>query len=194
MKICLYGASSNSIDKSYIETVEKLGKAMAERGHTLVYGGGSGGLMGAVARGMTEGRGEIIGISPNFFKVDGELYDKCTEFIYTETMSERKKLLEDMSDAFIVAPGGPGTFDELFETLALRQLGIHHKPIALFNVNGYYNHLSLMLKTAADQKFMIKDCLELTPLFDSIDEMLSYLENYDGSNMEFSVLRKLDKE
>ena len=193
MKICLYGASSNSIDKTYIEAVEGLGRAMAERGHTLIYGGGAGGLMGAAARGMTEGKGEIIGISPEFFKVDGELYDKCTEFIYTETMRERKMLLEDRSDAFIVVPGGPGTFDELFETLALRQLGLHSKPIAVFNVNGYYAPLEAMLKNAAEQGFMMQECLGLTPLFNDENELLSYLEGYDGNGNDFSVLRKLDK-
>lgn len=193
MKICLYGASSNSINKSYIEATEKLGEAMAKRQHTLIYGGGAGGLMGAAARGMTKENGTIIGISPEFFKVDGELYDKCTEFIYTETMRERKQLLEDKAEAFVVVPGGPGTFDELFETLALRQLGIHTKPIAVFNINGYYNHLDAMLKNAAEQGFMMEECLGLTPLFDDADELLSYLEGYDGSESDFSVLRKLDK-
>ena len=193
MKICLYGASSNKINKTYIEAVEALGRAMAERGHTLIYGGGSGGLMGAAARGMTEKKGTIIGISPSFFKVDGELYDKCTEFIYTETMRERKQLLEDKSEAFIVVPGGPGTFDELFETLALRQLGVHTKPIAIFNVNGYYNYLDAMLKNTVNEGFMMEECLRLTPLFDDAEDLLSYLEEYDGSNDNFSVLRKLDK-
>lgn len=193
MKICLYGASSNSINQIYIEAVEALGKTMAQRGHTLIYGGGAGGLMGAAARGMTEENGTIIGISPSFFKVDGELYDKCTEFIYTETMRERKQLLEDKSEAFVVVPGGPGTFDELFETLALRQLGIHQKPIAVFNVNGYYNHLEAMLKNSAEQGFMMEECLNLVPLFDSADELLTYLETYNSDENEFSVLRKLDK-
>ncbi len=193
MKICLYGASSNSINQIYIEAVEALGKTMAQRGHTLIYGGGAGGLMGAAARGMTEENGTIIGISPSFFKVDGELYDKCTEFIYTETMRERKQLLEDKSEAFVVVPGGPGTFDELFETLALRQLGIHQKPIAVFNVNGYYNHLEAMLKNSAEQGFMMEECLNLVPLFDSADELLTYLETYNSDENEFSVLRKLNK-
>ena len=194
MKICLYGASSNFIDKSYIQAVEELGEIMAKRGHTLVYGGGSGGLMGAAARGMTAQNGEIIGISPSFFKVDGELYDKCTDFIYTETMSERKKLLEDYAEAFVVVPGGPGTFDELFETLALRQLGIHNKPIAIFNVNGYYNYLEAMLKNSVTEGFMMEECLELTPLFENADVLLDYLEKYDSKGNEFSVLRKLGKD
>ncbi len=182
MKICLYGASSNNIDKIYIDATEKLGEEMAKRGHTLIYGGGATGVMGAAARGATKADGEIVGISPKFFDVDGALYDKCTDFIYTETMRERKQLLVDMSDGFIVMPGGPGTFDELFETLALRQLGIHNKPIAIFNINGYYNPMAEMLKASFDGGFMNKGTLDLVPFFDDETDLLKYLEdNQNGT-------------
>ncbi|MBQ6847755.1 MAG: TIGR00730 family Rossman fold protein [Clostridia bacterium] len=191
MKICLYGASSNNIDKIYIEATEKLGEELARRGHTLVFGGGAAGLMGAAARGCTKENGKIIGISPKFFDVDGVLYDKCTEFIYTETMRERKQLLEDMSDGFIVMPGGPGTFDELFETLALRQLGQHNKPIAIFNINGYYNPLGEMLKVAYTGGFMTKEVLDLAPLFSDETQLLRYLEDNREGTGDFSVLKTI---
>ena len=191
MKICLYGASSNQIDKIYIDATERLGEEMAKRGHTLIFGGGANGLMGAAARGATKGNGEIIGISPKFFDVDGVLYDKCTDFIYTETMRERKQLLEDMSEGFIVMPGGPGTFDELFETLALRQLGHHNKPIAIFNINGYYNPLGEMLVSAFKGGFMTKEILELAPLFSDETELLKYLEENREGTGDFSVLKSL---
>ncbi len=191
MKICLYGASSNTIDKLYIEAVEKLGEELARRGHTLIFGGGAAGLMGAAARGATKGNGEIIGISPKFFDVDGVLYDKCTDFIYTETMRERKQLLEDMSDGFIVAPGGPGTFDELFETLALRQLGLHNKPIAVFNVNGYFNPLGELLKNAYNGNFMTKEILDLAPLISDETSLLKYLEDHKEGTGDFSVLKTI---
>ena len=177
MKICLYGASSNNIDKSYIDATEKLGEEMAKRGHTLIYGGGAAGVMGAAARGASKVGGEIVGISPRFFDVDGALYDKCTDFIYTETMRERKQLLVDVSDGFVVMPGGPGTFDELFETLALRQLGIHNKPIAIFNINGYYNPMAEMLKASYDGGFMTKEVLDLVPFFEDETSLLKYLED-----------------
>lgn len=191
MKLCLYGASSNLIDKKYIEATEKLGEEMAKRGHTLVFGGGANGLMGAAARGATKAGGEIVGISPKFFDVDGVLYDKCTEFIYTETMQERKHLLVTKSDGFIVMPGGPGTFDELFETLSLRQLGIHNKPIAVFNIDGYFDPLGQMLKNAFNGKFMTNEILELCPLFDSETELLKYLEDNANGTGDFSVLKAL---
>lgn len=191
MKLCLYGASSNLINKKYIEATEKLGEELAKRGHTLVFGGGANGLMGAAARGVTKVGGEIIGISPKFFDVDGVLYDKCTEFIYTETMQERKHLLVTKSDGFIVMPGGPGTFDELFETLSLRQLGIHNKPIAVFNIDGYFDPLGQMLKNAYDGKFMTEEILELCPLFNNETDLLKYLEDNENGTGDFSVLKAL---
>ena len=191
MKLCLYGASSNLINKKYIEATEKLGEELAKRGHTLVFGGGANGLMGAAARGVTKVGGEIIGISPKFFDVDGVLYDKCTEFIYTETMQERKHLLVTKSDGFIVMPGGPGSFDDLFETLSLRQLGIHNKPIAVFNIDGYFDPLGQMLKNAFNGNFMTEEILELCPLFNNEPDLLKYLEDNENGTGDFSVLKAL---
>ncbi len=177
MNICIYGAASNEIDNSYIWAGEALGKIMAENNHTLIFGGGANGMMGAVARGMSEKNGEIIGISPSFFNVDGVLFDKCTEMIYTETMSSRKALLEEKADAFIVTPGGIGTFDEFFETITLLQLKVHSKPIALYNINGYFNPMIDMLGAAVTQKFMPKENLDLFFVSDNPDELLEYLSN-----------------
>ena len=102
-------------------------------------------MMGAVARGMTEVGGEILGVAPGFFNVDGILYEKCTEFIYTETMRQRKQIMEDRADAFVMTAGGIGTFEEFFEILTLKQLGRHNKPIAILNTNGYYDAMEQIL-------------------------------------------------
>lgn len=177
MNICLYGASSNDIPKIYIETVENLGETMAKRGHSLVFGGGANGLMGAAARGVTKGGGKTIGIAPSFFNVDGILYD-CSEMIYTETMRDRKKIMEDKADAFVCTPGGIGTLDELFEIMTLKQLARHKKPIAILNVNGYYNGLKSMLENAVDGGFMLKESLSLAPFFENVEELLQYFEGY----------------
>ena len=139
MKICVYGASSYKIDSSFIAAGEKLGELMAKRGHGLIFGGGANGMMGAAARGVYRQKGEIVGISPELFDVDGVLFDHCNEMIFTKTMRERKQLLEDMSDAFVVTAGGSGTYDEFFEILTLKQLGYHNKPIAILNTNGYFD-------------------------------------------------------
>ena len=178
MNICVYGASSTALDKSYIEVVEKLGKMLVERGHKLVYGAGARGLMGAVARGAHSAGGEIVGVSPKFFDVDGVLFDECTELIYTDTMRQRKQIMEDRAECFIMLPGGIGTFEEFFEILTLKQLGQHKKPIAVFNINGYYNTMNNMIEQAIEQNFMKEKCRKLFKLFDNMEEMFEYLENY----------------
>lgn len=192
MNICLYGASSNQIDQSFITAVEELGKELGRRGHSLVYGGGANGLMGAAARGTVCGGGSVIGIAPSFFQVDGVLFEDCTEFIYTETMRERKQIMEDRAEAFIVTPGGPGTFDEFFEILTLKQLGQHKKPVAIFNVNGYYDHMIQMLQNAVSKGFMTKECKDLAPVFGDHKALLDYLEGYDPEDYDFSVLKKVN--
>ena len=134
MNICIYGASSEELKKIYYEKTEELGRLMAKRGHGLVFGGGETGLMGAAARGVSHEKGYILGISPKFFDQPGVLYQHCTEFIFTETMRERKHLLESRSDATIVVPGGIGTYEEFFEILTLKSLGRIDRPIVLYNI------------------------------------------------------------
>ncbi len=189
MNICVYGASSNSIDKSYIEANEKLGKLLGEQGHTVVYGGGAGGMMGAVARGARSVDGNVIGISPKFFIVDGSLYDNCTEFIYTETMRERKKLLEEKSDAFIISPGGVGTLDEFFEIFTLKQLSRHDKPIAIYNVNNFYNELINMMEKAINEHFMTEKNRNLYFISNNPQEIIDYITNYVPEETSLSDLK-----
>lgn len=136
MKICVYGASSPTIDPKYIEMVEKMGEEMALRGHSLVFGGGANGLMGAAARGVKKGKGYIVGVIPKFFNEENieAVYDECDELIEPDTMRQRKQIMEDNADAFIITPGGIGTFEEFFEILTLKQLCRHNKPIVIYNV------------------------------------------------------------
>lgn len=178
MNICVYGAASQEIDSIFIETVEKLGEKIAKRGHNIVYGGGAQGLMGAVARGVKKAGGKVIGVAPTFFKVDGVLFQDCDEFIYTETMRERKQIMEDSSDCFIVTPGGIGTFEEFFEIVTLKQLRRHEKAIVIYNINGYYDEMNTMMEKAIKDGFMKESCRSLYKYFDDGEEMLDYLENY----------------
>ncbi len=180
MNICVYGASSKTIANGYIAAGEALGKIMAERGHALVFGGGASGLMGAVARGVKSRNGRVTGVAPSFFNVDGILYEYCDEFIYTETMRERKQIMEDLADAFLMTPGGIGTFEEFFEILTLRQLGKHQKPIAVLNTNGYFSSLVKMIDDAIDGSFMTEKNRELFGVFDTPEDAVQYLERYKG--------------
>lgn len=193
MNICVYGASSRQISDIYINTVENLGENLAKRGHTLIFGAGAAGCMGASARGVSRGHGKIIGIVPDYFEVDGVLYEHCTELIKTKTMRERKRLLEEYADAFIITPGGIGTFDEFFEIITLKQLERHNKAIAIFNVNGYYDALKQLLQKAIDENFMLEGCKKLVKFFEDADEMLDYLENYFPEKLSLSELKNINQ-
>lgn len=191
MKICVYGAASDKIDDKYKESGEALGRKIAESGHGLVFGGGMNGLMGAVARGVSEKGGEIIGVTPKFFDVDGILFEKCTKLIYTETMRERKKILEDESDAFVIAPGGVGTMDEFFEILTLKQLQQHNKPIAVFNFDGYYDDILAWIKGATKKEFISEITSDLFKVSSDIYEIIDYIESYVPKEEDVHRLRNL---
>jgi len=176
MNICMYGASSTDLEKIYYEKAEAFGQAMAKRGHGLVFGGGAQGLMGSAVRGVTAAGGYSLGVAPTFFDKPGILYKGCSEFIFTETMRERKQIMEDRADAFVMVPGGIGTYEEFFEILTLKQLGQHNKPIAIYNINGYYDLLDQLLKNTVAQGFMKPACLGIYGVFDDADALFKYLE------------------
>ena len=134
--------------------------------------------MGAAARGVSAENGTLIGVSPKFFTEMDVLFDGCTELILTETMRERKGTMEDRSDAFIICAGGMGTFEEFFEVLTLKQLRRHEKPIIIYNVKGYYNHMIAMMDNAVKNKFMTDDCKRLYSVADTQEEVFEQLENY----------------
>lgn len=175
MNICVYGASGNELEREYFSAAEELGRLIARGGHRLVFGGGSGGLMGSCARGAAAAGGEILGIAPRFFDEPGVLFKDCSDFIFTHSMSERKQLMEERSDAFIALPGGIGTFEEFFETLTLKQLGLHSKPMALVNTLGYYEPLRQMLESAAAGRFMSWACMELFALCREPEDALRHV-------------------
>ena len=189
MNICVFGASSDVIEDKYIDITYKLGCEMAKRDMGLVFGGGHCGVMGASARGMYDNGGYILGVAPHFMKIHNLLFEKCTKFKHTETMAERKTYMEDHADAFIIAPGGIGTFEELFEVYTLKQLGRHNKAIVIFNAYGYYDKLIDMLDHSVKENFMKKDSLELIEVFDEIEPMLDYIESYEGVDTDMMKVR-----
>lgn len=178
MNICVYGAASNKIDSIYFDKTYELGAELARRNIGLVFGGGANGVMGACARGAYSQNGTIIGIVPRFFDVDGVKFENCTEMIFTDDMRQRKKAMEEKSDAFIVAPGGIGTFDEFFEIFTLQNLERHKKPIVIFNVNGFYTGLIDYLSKIASEGFVSKMALERLIITDDINEIFERIENF----------------
>ena len=193
MRICVYGAASSTIDKEYVELVENLGEEMAKRGHNLVFGGGGTGLMGAVARGVHRGGGDILGVIPKFFKEENIecIFEFCNELILPDTMRERKQIMEDNADAFIMVPGGVGTFDEFFEILTLKQLKRHNKAMTVLNVRGYYDAFVNMMTNAVEEGFVAEKNLELFKVFDGADEMLDYIEGYEEADFSVEEVRNI---
>ncbi len=190
MKICVFGAASKIIDEKYISAVEVMGEYLAKNGHDLVFGSGSTGAMGAAARGFRKGGGKTHGVIPFFFKEDlADFVDfTCDEMTYTDSMRERKAVMEDLADAFIIVPGGCGTFEEFYEVLTLKQLGRHRKPIAVYNIDGYYDALEAAMKHSIAEGFIKENCSVLYRVFPTLDGMLEYLQHDD---MEGLTLRDL---
>lgn len=178
MNICVFGSSSENIDREFLDTAESLGRELAKKGNGVVFGAGKYGVMGATARGVIAENGTLIGVSPKFFIEMDVLEENCTELIYTETMRERKGIMEDKSDAFIICAGGMGTFEEFFEVLTLKQLRRHSKPIIVYNVKGYYDPLIAMLDNAVKNGFMTEDCNLLYTVAKTEQEVFDQLENY----------------
>ena len=195
MKICVFGASSRELAQGYYDAAYELGAQLARRGHELVFGGGTSGLMGAAARGVVSEGGRLTGVAPRFFDEPGILFEGCTDFVFTETMSERKKAMEDMSDAFVTLPGGIGTFEEFFEALTLKQLGRHAKAMAVLNTRGYYDAMDAMLRRAVAERFLSEDGYALYETFTDIPKLVDYIESYRGQPQEVwkeKILEKYD--
>lgn len=191
MNICIYGSASNDIEKNYIAQTEILAKTLAKRGHSLVFGGGANGLMGAAARGFYSENATITGVVPKFFNVDGLLFENCNEMIRTDTMRQRKQIMDDLAEAFITTPGGIGTYEEFFEIITLKQLGQSKKPLVLFNINGYFEPLRAMLENCVKGGFMPQTTLDLCFFSDSIDEIINYIENYIPVDFDIQKFRNI---
>ena len=170
MNICLYGSGSKQIPKKYTDEAYKLGQKIAENNHTLIFGGGNTGMMGACAKGVHDNHGQTIGIAPKWISKFEQLYDKCDKFIYVNSMNERKQEFLNNSDIFIITPGGIGTLDEFFEIITLKKLKQHDKLIILFNIHNYYNKMLEMLNEIDKQGFLYKQ-KEIFKIANSLEEI-----------------------
>ena len=173
MKITLYGAASENIDDVYKEKVGELGREMGRRGHTMVFGAGATGLMGAAARGIRAEGGGLIGVTPHFMHEFEPIFDDCTKLIDTETMSERKDQMEQLADAFVIVPGGIGTCDEFFQILTLKYLHRIEKPIVLFNVCNFWDNLLAVVGSDIFKGFNFKREARFITIVDDFHDVLS---------------------
>ena len=190
MKICVFGASSSRLDPVYYHEAEATGRLLAEAGHTVVFGGGADGLMGACARGAKAAGGKLVGIAPRMFNEPGILLPECDELILTDSMAARKEKMFSESEAFLALPGGIGTMDEFFEAITLRQLGLLRGAIVLLNTKGFYTPLVAYLEQMAEQGFMSRNCLALLSLCDTPEAAMEALAAPD--ELEGSIRRLED--
>lgn len=164
---CVYGGASERIADIHKEQIEDLGKLIAQNGFSLVYGAGATGCMGAVARGVKESGGYVMGISPDFIGEFEEIFS-CDNTVMVDTMSERKTLMEKHADIFIIAPGGVGTMDEFFQVLTLKYLKRISAPIVVLNLNGFYDSMLKFIDDLIEQGAVIR---EIHALFDVVEKV-----------------------
>lgn len=176
MQVCIYGSAIESIDEVYRKEGFKLGKELAKKGHSIVFGGGFEGMMGATANGAFEEGGEIYGIAPVWMKNFEGIFKECDKFSYTKSMDERKNLFLEKSDAFIITPGGIGTLDEFFEVWTLKKLKQHNKPIIVFNINNFFDEMFNMINEMTKKEFIPSEALELYQIANTIEEAINFLE------------------
>jgi uncharacterized protein (TIGR00730 family) len=153
-KVCVYCASSRRVDSVYYESAKQLGEIFAMESITVIYGGGSVGLMGALADGCLSKGGKVIGVIPQFMYELEWGHKNITELRIVENMHQRKQMMIEESDAIVALPGGSGTLEELLEAITWKRLGLHFNPIILLNTRGFFNPLIQLLENCINEGFM----------------------------------------
>lgn len=183
-RIAVFCGSSIGTDDIYKLHAQLLGKTLAKQNIGLVYGGAKVGLMGAVADGILSEGGKAIGVLPHFLKSKEVAHEHLTELILVESMHERKTRMNELSDGVIALPGGYGTLEEFFEMLTWAQLGLHKKPIAVLNIDGFYDPLIVLTQSMVDKGFLKLVNQQTILVSDKIDELLSKMQNYIAPSLE----------
>ena len=175
--VCVYCGSSNNVDQAYKDAAESLGRELAENNYNLVYGGGNVGLMGIAASAALASGGEVHGIIPGHIADREVAHRTLTKLDVVDTMHERKQMMVDNSDAFIIMPGGLGTMDEFFEIVTWRQLGLHDKPVIIVNVKGYWNDLVALINHLISEGFARPADMDHLTIVDAPEEVVEALKN-----------------
>ena len=177
--ICVFASSSMNLNQQYKDQARNLGRLMGKQGWRLVFGGGKHGLMGETARGIHETGGTVLGIIPKVLDQEHIAYAESDEWIVTVNLRDRKELMEKRSDAYIVLPGGVGTLEEMMETLTMKQLDYHQKPIIVLNTNGYYDTLLQFLDHMVAESFLKKDHLKLIQVVTTPEDAINAITEYN---------------
>jgi len=176
--IAVFCGASMGNDEKIITTAYSLGKTLAEQNIILVYGAAKIGIMGEVAKGAIESKGKAIGVIPEFLKTKEIAHDELSELIVTTNMHDRKVLMYEKSDGFMIIPGGFGTMDEFFEIATWGQLGLHTKPIGVLNINGYYDALIKQCDTMVARGFLKQEHMESIVIDVTIERLLEKMNNF----------------
>lgn len=172
MQVCVYCASSAQIHPEYFSATEALSKAFVEHGFSVVFGGGSSGLMGKLADSVLEAGGNIKGIMPQFMNEVEWGHRGVSDFVYTQTMHERKAKFLEGTDALVALPGGSGTYEELFEAITLKKLGQFTKPIVILNTRGYFEPFRELMQRAVEENFVAEDHQEIWKIVDRPEDVV----------------------
>ncbi len=176
--ICVYSSSSSTIDPVYFKIAEELGREIAIRQDSMLFGGGMLGLMGATAKAVHQHGGKVVGVIPEALNLKGVVYENCDELIVTTNMRERKAVMDMRADSFIALPGGYGTLEEILEIITLKQLQYHNKPVVILNINGFYQHLLDLFEQIISRKFAKPECRNLYFVTDNVLEALKFIDSY----------------
>lgn len=188
MNIAIYCGSSFGNSKSYEEETIKLVKKLAKENINIVYGGSKSGLMGIVSNKSIKEGNKVFGVIPHHLASKELENTNITKLYKVKTMNQRKEKMIELSDAFIVLPGGYGTFDEIFDVLALTQIGQHKKPCAFYNINGYYDKLFEFLKSCVNEGFILKEHFDMLIISKDIDELVLRIKEYKAPKSKWEYL------
>jgi uncharacterized protein (TIGR00730 family) len=172
-RIAIFCGAGSGVDEVYGVQAYLLGKSLAKHGIGIVYGGSKTGLMGKIADGVLDNKGEVTGVIPEFLMTKEIAHENLSELIVVDTMHQRKEKMSLLADAIIALPGGLGTMEELFEILTWRQIGLHFKPIYILNINGYYDHLLLFIEKMKDSGFLKIADGPILSVCESVEELLA---------------------
>lgn len=189
-QVCVYCGSSAGKLPLYSAVAEALAEQLNKQAISLVYGGASVGVMGVLADAVLAGGGDVVGIIPTALADKEIAHQGLTELLVVDSMHTRKAKMAQLADGFIALPGGLGTLEELFEMLTWAQLGYHRKPIALLNVNGYYNELLAFLKNSVRQGFVAQAHIDMLIVADCPKTLLKRMQMYQAPNIKKILTRK----
>lgn len=191
MKVCVFCASSAKIDEKYFEATKTVARELVHANATILYGGGSVGLMGCLADTALSLQGRVVGILPRFMDKVEWGHKGLTQMVLVKDMRERKKQLTENVDAVIALPGGCGTLEELMEVFTLKRLGKFTKPIIVLNTDGFYSHLELLIDKMIEERFMRPEHRQIWQMVSTPEEIMPAIKSaplWDESAIEFAAV------